>query len=46
VLLKVSSLALDGYGFFIAHRPNHSRHKTIKAFESWIVGQFNSAQAR
>lgn len=44
-LLKVSSLALDGYGFFIAHRPKHPHQKTIKAFESWIVGQFNSTQA-
>lgn len=43
-LLKVSSLALDGYAFFIAHRPKHPCQKTIKAFESWLVGQFKSAQ--
>lgn len=44
-LLKVSSLALDGYGFFVAHRPKNPHQKTINAFESWIVGQFSSAQA-
>lgn len=43
-LLQVSSLALDGYGFFIAHRPKQPHQKTIKAFEAWFVGQFMSAE--
>ncbi len=44
ILLRVSSLPLEGYGFFIAHRPKHPYQKTIDAFESWIVGQFKCAQ--
>lgn len=45
LLLKVSSVSLEGYGFFTAHRHNNPLQKTINAFESWIMGQFNSAQA-
>ena len=45
LLLQVSSLPLEGYGFFIAHRPKHPYQKMIDAFECWIVGQFKCAQA-
>lgn len=39
-LVKVSSIALEGYGFFTAHRAKHPREKTIRAFEQWITAQF------
>lgn len=39
-LVKVSSIELEGYGFFTAHRAKHPREKAIKAFEQWITAQF------
>lgn len=43
-LLKVSSVELDGYGFYIACRPNHPRQRILKFFESWILGKFHEGQ--
>jgi LysR family glycine cleavage system transcriptional activator len=42
-LVRISSVSLEGYGFFTAHRPKHPREKTIKAFETWIAAQFQSS---
>ncbi|WP_227751796.1 LysR substrate-binding domain-containing protein [Tabrizicola oligotrophica] len=41
-LVRVSSLALEGYAFIAAHRPNHPRQQTIKAFEAWIAECFRA----
>jgi LysR family glycine cleavage system transcriptional activator len=34
-LVPVSSVILPGYGFYIAHRPEHPRLGSIKAFVDW-----------
>lgn len=39
-LVQVSSIALEGYGFFAVHRPKDQRQAAIATLESWIAGQF------
>jgi LysR family glycine cleavage system transcriptional activator len=34
-LVKLFDIALPGFGFFIAYRPGHPRHRAISAFVSW-----------
>ena len=43
-LIKVSTLALEGYSFFLVQLSKHSHQKSIRAFEAWIAGHFLSAQ--
>lgn len=34
-LLPVFPITLPGYGFYILHRPQHPKQKSIKAFVDW-----------
>jgi LysR family glycine cleavage system transcriptional activator len=36
-LVTVSRVTLPGYGFYIAHRPDHPRLDSIRSFISWVV---------
>ena len=35
-LVKVATLSLPGYGFYVVHRSDHSKLTSIKAFVAWV----------
>ena len=39
-LVQVSDITLEGYRYFVTHRPKHPRQSTIKMFEKWVLEQF------
>jgi LysR family glycine cleavage system transcriptional activator len=36
-LVKIASLTLPGYGFYIVHRSNHPKLALINAFAAWAI---------
>ncbi|MEO8244970.1 MAG: LysR substrate-binding domain-containing protein [bacterium] len=43
-LVRVSTLALEGFTFYAVHRLNDPRQDVIQAFESWLSSHFRLAQ--
>ncbi|MDR3534376.1 MAG: LysR substrate-binding domain-containing protein [Rhodopila sp.] len=35
-LVKALDLPLPGFGFYLAHVPDHSRHAVVNAFQAWV----------
>ena len=45
-LIQVSSVALEGYGYFLTHRPNDPNQTTIAVLEGWIAAQFRAIEGQ